>query len=206
MFDAARGTGTGTVTLSESRSLLAVDVFLRARLLSSLGRSEMYITAKKEQFSRAFMHALCAKGGLEFRSVEVDDDSVDHEVVANRSLGTKIRAPQLGVQLKCTETDDGNGDHLVFPLPMKNYDDLRDPRVHIPRILVVLAVPEALDAWLNETTEQTAMRRCAYWASLRGMPDVSNETTRTVRLPRGQLMNSSTLLEIMKRIGDGGLP
>lgn len=198
--------GYGYHHVSEPRSLSAVDVFHRARLRSSLGRSEMYITAKKEQFSRAFMHALCAKVGLEFRSVEVDDDSVDHEVVANRSLGTKIRAPQLAVQLKCTETDDGNGDELVFPLPMKNYEDLRDTRVHIPRILVVLTVPEALDAWLNETPEQTALRRCAYWVSLRGLPDVSNETTRTVRLPRVQRMNSSALFEIMKRIGEGGLP
>lgn len=166
----------------------------------------MYITTQKEQFSKAFLYALCARAGFEFRTVGVDFDSVDAEVVGTRAVGTTARAPHLSVQLKCTHTDTGKGPDVAFPLPIKNYDDLRDPHLHTPRILIVLTVPKNLTTWLHESPKQTSMRKCAYWASLRGLPDVVGQDWKTVHLPRTQLMTSTSLAEIMTRIGSGGLP
>ena len=78
--------------------------------------------------------------------------------------------------------------------------------MHAPRILVVCCVPENVSDWLHEDAQTTAMRRCAYCLSLRGMPAVQNENTRSVRLPRTQLFNTTALREIMGRVGSGGLP
>ena len=82
--------------------------------------------------------------------------------------------------------DTGQGTELPFYLSLKNYDDLRDPDVHTPRILVVVCVPEEVPEWLHEQPETTAMRRCAYWFSLRGMEPSKNETKERIRIPRTQ--------------------
>lgn len=136
----------------------------------------------------------------------MDDDSIDLGFAGNRRDGVDVKSPKLDIQLKCATNDDENGTHLSYPLKMKNYDDLRDPEVHAPRILVVCCVPENVSDWLHEDAQTTAMRRCAYWLSLRGMPVVPNENTRSVRLPRTQLFNTTALREIMGRVGSGGLP
>jgi hypothetical protein len=70
--------------------------------------------------------------------------------------------------------DAGTAVSLPFDLSLKNYDDLRDPEVHTARILVVVCVPDDVPEWLHEQPEATAMRRCAYWCSLRGQPASPN--------------------------------
>jgi hypothetical protein len=95
---------------------------------------------------------------------------------------------------------------LSFALKMKNYDDLRTTSPHVPVILVVLCVPSDTKTWLNEKLKETAMRRCAYWSSIRGAPEVKNETSKTVLVPRAQRFTVDALMQIMTRIGAGGIP
>jgi hypothetical protein len=166
----------------------------------------MHITMQKAEFSKAFVHAVATVAGYKVQSCDVDDDSIDIELVGTRQQGTVSRAPHLGVQLKTTETDDGLGATLAFQLPIKNYNDLRATDVHVPRILVVLTVPPDLTEWLHHTPEETAIRRVAYWLSLRGLPEVDNDTARTVQVQRDRRFTVNALTEMMGRIGDGGLP
>ena len=37
-----------------------------------------------------------------------------------------------------------------FPLPVKNYDDLRLEAIN-PRILIVLVMPDSIDEWINQS-------------------------------------------------------
>jgi len=107
---------------------------------------------------------------------------------------------------RITATDDGQGPYLPFDLSIKNYDDLRESSRHVPLILVVVCVPPALGDWLEETPEHTAMRRCAYWFSVRGQPPTLNTTTCRVQLPRSQRFTVDAVREIMNRLGEGGAP
>lgn len=166
----------------------------------------MYVARQKEEFSRAFVHAVATVAGYKIHTESVDDDSIDCGIKGNRRDGTVRRAPQLDAQLKCTGTDDGSGDTLSFSLKMKNYDDLRDPDRHIPAILIVLCVPKDLSDWLTETPEQTVMKRVAYWRSLRGEPAVSNTSNKTIEIPRSSRFTVDALTSIMQRIGNGQLP
>jgi hypothetical protein len=143
----------------------------------------MYIAAQQEQFSKAFVRAIAAVAGCNVTACEVDDDSIDLGLAANRSFGIDARAPRLDLQLKCLSTDDGQGARLPYDVKKKNYDDLRDPTVHVPRVLVVCCVPQEVSDWLHETPEATAMRRCAYWLSLRGMPPTENAVKCRLHIP-----------------------
>jgi hypothetical protein len=102
--------------------------------------------------------------------------------------------------------DDGSADKLAFPLSLKNYDDLRDEKLMVPRILVVMNVPKGLENWLDETPHQMAMRKRALWVSLRGQPTVDNSATKTVHLPRVQLFTVESLTSMLLRVGEGGMP
>jgi hypothetical protein len=113
----------------------------------------------------------------------------------------------MDIQAKCTETDDGGGEHLPFDLRLKNFDDLREPDRHVPLILVVICVPELASDWLLETPEHTAMRRCAYWSSaVRGQPPTTNMRSSRVLIPRVQRFTVEAVRDLMTRIGNGGLP
>jgi hypothetical protein len=166
----------------------------------------MHSTQQKEQFSIAYLRAIVAVAGYNITSVEVDEDSIDIGLRGNRRDGTLRKAPVLDVQAKCTATDDGQGLHLPFDLSIKNYDDLRESSRHVPLILVVVCVPPDLASWLEETPEHTAMRRCAYWISVRGQQPTANTTTCRVQVPRAQRFTVAAVHEIMSRLGDGGMP
>ncbi|MEO5365717.1 MAG: DUF4365 domain-containing protein [Magnetococcus sp. WYHC-3] len=93
-----------------------------------------------------------------------------------------------------------------FPLKLKNYDDLRDARVMVPRVLVVVRVPRDLAQWAEASEEQLLLRHCGYWVSLRGEPTTDNATSMTVSVPRNQIFTVDALKVLMTRIGAGGTP
>jgi hypothetical protein len=166
----------------------------------------MDIAQRQEQFSLAYLRAVAAVAGFTVYKPEVDDDSIDIGV-AGRGADGSTRSPRVELQVKCTSQQGMlTPEHLAFPLLLKNYNDLRPENVLVPRILLVVVVPENLDEWLIQTEEHLAMRRCGYWVSLRGMGETTNTTSVTVHLPRSQVFTVVELQEIMQRIQTGGLP
>jgi hypothetical protein len=84
----------------------------------------MDIGQKKEQFSQVYVRAIATAAGFSLYHPEVDDDSVDLTIAGRGGHGIP-RPPRIEVQLKCTSKDRVRGQHLVYPLKRKNYDDLR---------------------------------------------------------------------------------
>ncbi len=166
----------------------------------------MELTLQKEQFSKAFVHAISTVAGYKAATpTEIDDDSVDYMVSATGGNGT-IRSPKLEMQLKCTAVPSLLDDGLHFPLEIKNYNDLIPVNLQVPRILVVVIVPASVSEWILQSEDELSMRKCAYWISLRGFPVSGNETNQTVILPNDQLMTVEALTSIMNRIAAGDLP
>lgn len=166
----------------------------------------LHITQQKEQFSLAFIRAVTAVAGYNICRQEVDNDSIDIGVRGTRRDGGTRKAPQLDMQVKCTEMDAGAGDACAYDLKLKNYDDLRLTEVHIPVILVIICVPQDVSRWIEDAPEQMALRRCAYWLSLRGAAQSENMKAQRVHVPRSQRFTVDALRQMMNRLGDGGLP
>jgi hypothetical protein len=153
---------------------------------------------QKEQFSDAFLHAMAAVSECACCKPSVDDDSIDwtlSKVIAGR--------PKLDVQLKCTADAPSNSD-LVFPLKIKNYDDLRLTNILVPRVLVVVTVPAMVTEWLVCNPDELLLRHRAFWYSLRGLPDSANTTSVTISIPIAQRLTVTSLNEIMQTIAEGG--
>jgi hypothetical protein len=165
----------------------------------------MDLNQQKEQFSIAYVRAVASVAGYNTYKPEVDDDSVDFGIAA-RGPFTTVHSPRLEMQLKCTSSYEIDEANLGFPLRLKNYDDLRNDLVMIPRLLVVVVVPECIDDWIEHGEEGLTLRRFAYWLSLRGRPETTNEKTVTVHLPKTKRFTVDALRDLMIKIGAGSPP
>jgi hypothetical protein len=164
----------------------------------------MELSQQKEAFSNAYFQAVVAVAGYALAKPSPDEDGIDW-IVCARSVRETPRSPRLEVQLKCTARGALDDTDLRFPLEVHYYESLCR-EAHLPRILVVVTVPEQLENWMSQTEEEMILRYCGYWVSLRGAQGTANTNNITVRLPRAQQFTPDALREMMRRINDGGMP
>ena len=165
----------------------------------------MTLDDQKEQFSFAYARAVAAVAQIEVSEPTVDDDSVDL-LFRQRGGGGVVRSPRVEAQVKCKGKVAVYAGHVTYPLKLKNYDELRPVNVLVPRILIVVHVPDRVGDWLGHSEAELAMRHCGYWLSLRGQPATANTTNVTVQFPRTNQFTVANLQGIMQRIGDGQQP
>ena len=160
------------------------------------------ISARQEAFSRAYIHAVVAVAGCWIAAPQPDNDKIDW-MVGSRVRGTKFTKPNIAIQAKCLLGESAEGDDTAYVLDIDTYDNLRDNFVSSPRILVVVRVPRDFPNWLLQEESQLVLRHCAYWLSLKGLPDVPNSATRTVHLPRANVFSPLSLQAMMVRASNG---
>lgn len=146
---------------------------------------------RKEGLSRAYVQAVAAAAGYTLAEQNFDRDGVDVQVRAGGAM-----RPSLDIQLKATVLLEERGAHWRFRLPKRNYDLLRE-RTMVPRVLVVLNLPEDEEHWLSVSPEQLVMRRCAYWVAITGAPESGNTSTVTVSIPTANRLDVRALNNLM---------
>jgi hypothetical protein len=115
------------------------------------------------------------------------------------------RAPRLDIQVKCRTGIELREADFSIQLPRKNFDDLSDPHVSTPRILVVVRVPSECEEWMVQNAEERAiMKHCGYWRALYDAPlPTEDQATVTVRLQRDKVFSVAGLTQIMRTIAAG---
>lgn len=158
-----------------------------------------------EQFSKAYVKAIASVADCNVTWSDVDYDSVDG-TLRRRTTATVIRSPILDAQLKATYRDCYNGNDVIYDLKLKNYDELRSTNIQVPRILIVVVLPDDLSQWTLHSENELLVRKCGYWKSLRGFPASQNQKTERVTIPRSQLLDVDGLDKIFQRLEQGQLP
>lgn len=156
----------------------------------------MHISARKERFNVAYLGAIAAQAGVNSAEPAVDNDSID-VMLTGKGFAGLICDPQINLQLKCTHVDHSVGENIRYPLGRKNYDDLRNDRVGVPRYLAVLVVPEICDEWSEHLDDGTLLKSKCYWVSLKGLPDRQQETI-SVSVPLSQRLTSASLANLLR--------
>ena len=151
----------------------------------------------KERFSLAYIRAVATHAGYFVDEPQIDRSSIDGVVRADFG-----RAPRIEFQAKATSQDILRENHLAFPLPIGNYKDLSQDAM-IPRILIVVLMPQERAQWLSQTSRELCLRRCAYWLSLKGQPPLPNTTSATVRIPVTNVFGSEQLAVLMEKVERG---
>ncbi|MCY4412356.1 MAG: DUF4365 domain-containing protein [Caldilineaceae bacterium] len=152
---------------------------------------------RKERFSLAYIRAVAAHAGYYTDEPQVDRRSIDGILRADFGRG-----PRIEFQAKATSQDILRENDLAFPLPIGNYRDLSQDAM-IPRILIVVLMPQERAQWLQQTSSELCLRHCAYWLSLKEQPPVPNTTSVTVHIPVANIFGSEQLSVLMERVERG---
>jgi hypothetical protein len=152
----------------------------------------------KERLSLAYVTAVAARAGCQVNVSQLDFQSVDVTVSPVKGAKTRIE-----LQLKATSSARASGEKpVVFPLPKKNYDDLRDTVRALPAYLVVFVLPEDDNDWCNCDQDALVLRRCAYWVSIRGAADSPNTSSVATNLPTSQVFDVTALKQMIQEAYD----
>lgn len=153
---------------------------------------------QKEKFSMIYVSALATRAGYATSSPMPDRDSVDLSI-HDKGQGHA----NLDMQLKATTTLNTKSNHKIpYVLRRKNYDDLRD-NTQVPRLLVVLELPDE-ENWMSITEEELILRRRAYWLSLQNPQyPFRDQQTVTVHFDPYHILNVDSLQTLMKKSQTG---
>lgn len=161
-------------------------------------------THRQESLSRAYIQAIASRCGLNcsFRDFDYGIDVTVHLIQrrGNRYVETGFN---LDIQAKSTFGATMTNTDVLYDMEVKTYNDLRDPDVGTPRILVLLVQPEPETDWTGMTEDELMLRRCAYWLSLRGRAETTNTATIRVSIPRTNRFSIEALQGIMERVRNG---
>lgn len=155
---------------------------------------------KKEELSYAYVHAVSSYAGYSCERTSKDRDSIDTRICAKGNLtsNSKTSSPSIEIQLKATcDLAEKDNDNYSFPLPIKNYDDLRAKSL-CARYLVILDLPADQKDWLTLSKDSLVKKRCAYWVSLLNEPEVPNNTNKTVYIPKLNVFDSAALKQMLE--------
>ena len=162
----------------------------------------------KEEINLAYVVAVAAVKSFATEITRIDNDSVDATINYNGYLvpgESTLYSPSIKLQLKATSNVHISEDFIRFPLPVKNYDDLR-ARSATPRLLVVLCLPELKNEWVNHSIYELTVRKCAYYLNLYGFPESNNERTVTVKIPLVNVFSPDSLYDLMLKTSKEDLP
>lgn len=150
-----------------------------------------------EELSFTYVRGIAARAGFKVARPIPDTDSVDGFLMSDYG-----RRPRVDFQAKSTTRDLLHTDNIHFPLPVKNYNELRADTL-VPRILVVLLMPADAAEWLVQSAEELCLRHCAYWLSLEGRPAMPNSDSVTVRVPVANVFSVEQLTGLMGKVEKG---
>lgn len=166
----------------------------------------------ESELSYAYLHAVASKAGMACNagSRHEDNNGIDATLTAWGPFdnGGYLTEVDIKVQLKATiavPADDGVN-FSYFLSGVSRYNDLRTETVNAARILVVLFLPADAQDWLNHSEEELALRKCAYWQSLRGAPATTNSSGATVYLSKTQMFTPQALTDLAARLSHPDFP
>ena len=165
----------------------------------------MDINIQKEEFSYAYIYAIVSAAGYSFQIANrpLDIGGIDI-IISGEEQEYSLYPPRLEVQVKSTSTAVIDNEFIRYPLKLKNYNELRKSKTLVPKILVIILLPDNPQEWVNQSEEELCLRRCGYWLSLKGQPETQNVESVTVYLPRQQLFTAEKLRNIMEQIETRG--
>lgn len=162
----------------------------------------------KESLSRAYVTAVVGRSRNNLMWGREYDYGVDGSVRALEKRGLRIRETGLGFDFQSKSTtnwliEDGK---IVYDLEVDAYNDIveRVEGCHYPLLLILLCLPEEESFWLDVSSENLILQRCAYWAKLKGSLS-SNASSCRIRIPETNVLTPEAINNILSEIKSGAM-
>lgn len=159
----------------------------------------------KEGLSQAFAIAVAHKAGLNI-STEWHDYGIDgtFKDVKRRGRRRVNSGFNIEFQLKSTINASCKDGKISYDLEVKNYNDLVDETVRIPRILILFLLPQDSKEWIKVEDNKTIIQKCGWWYSLKGMKPSKNKKRKRIHIPIEQILTPNELRELMDKFKRDG--
>jgi hypothetical protein len=161
---------------------------------------------RMEGLSRAYLQAVAAMAGVNLQ-YQLTDYGVDYSLrevkqIEGRYVDTGI---MIDVQLRSTTRARIRESDVAFDLDVDTYNFLRERTDLVPRILLLLVLPEQEAQWLRTTEKALMLRNCMYWASLRGKPATKSRSSVRISISRANRFQVAALVTLLDRCRRGEL-
>lgn len=160
----------------------------------------------KEKISLSYVTALAAHAGMSVATSSLDygfDGTFRDITYDEREKRYGESGYSIDFQLKSTVNVSLNNGFVEYNLEVKNYNQLIKTNVGSPRILIVYSMPSDSLSWITVSRNETVFRKCAWWCSLKGFPEINNKKTVKIKIPEMQQLSSDTLRELMNKTKEG---
>ena len=160
----------------------------------------------KAELSYAYLHAVAARAGFgcEVAGRHSDNAGVDAYIRVKERLSAESLHTNFAfeVQLKATgrPTAPEAGKLSYWLDDVGRYDELRERSGPMPKLLVVLFLPENAAEWLEHSEVSLVIKRCAYWVSLWDAPASANKKGQTVYLSETNVLSAEGLRSVARRL------
>lgn len=164
----------------------------------------------KEGISAAYVKSIAHDAGFNIAHDAFDygmDGTFCGVKIRNGTDGIRIVSDgcKLDFQLKASINVDIDNDIVKYNLEVKNYNDLIDPDISTPRILIVYKLPRNKEEWIQVNENGTIFRDCAWWHYLSGNEETKNKEKILIKIPRSQIFNQDSLRDLMRKVKRGEL-
>ncbi|GAA6622664.1 DUF4365 domain-containing protein [Scytonema sp. NUACC26] len=148
---------------------------------------------KKEEFSHAYVKLLASVSGFIVTNASraLDNAGIDITIRAPGII-EEIFSPSIDAQVKCTAKDIIKETFIKYPLPVNNYRRLIGKSA-VSQILIIVVVPKDMSNVINIVQNETLVKSCAYWISLKGRQDTTNNETITIEIQKDNVLTSQVL-------------
>lgn len=188
---------------------LRLPVFFEYKLLPLLvGRGGMTIQDNdiQAELSYAYFHAVVSRAGFvcEHTSRLADGLGIDAMVHVCEQLAPNSKRTDFSVkvQLKSCSQPPAllrNG-KFSYQIEAGLYRKMSNPLCDSVRLLVLMYLPQDMSEWLATSEDSLVCRKCCYWTSLLGAPDIGDQTTKQVHIPKSNLVSVDSFRALMTRI------
>ena len=146
----------------------------------------------QEELSWAYVRAVIFRAGFDLSVPVKDVFGIDGTVVAFASGVNRV-----DFQLKSTCDYEIYDDAIRYDLRVTDYNRLVKDE-DVPRVLILFIMPDDDTQWLAQSPDELCLRKCAYWASLAGLPPSPNSSTVRVSIPLANVFDQDGLQEMFR--------
>jgi hypothetical protein len=157
-------------------------------------------------FGEAYVHLIVKAAGFVLARYDQDSGHKIDWTVSGAGADNTTRDPRLDIQVKSSANLPLASGDCSYDIDRSLYDWARKPQhlLDVPRIIVLVRVPETVDQWTAQSDDQLVTRHCAYWVNLRGEPELpADQGQRAVHFRNVQKFEANALTKIMSDIRAG---
>ena len=162
-------------------------------------------TDSQEMLQLGYLFAVSAAAGCNTWQPQIDE-GVD-VLLSHTSAAHLSNQAWLHIQMKATGASGSKqASRISAKMSRKRYNELRDPNVTFNKIVVIMHQPTSQAKWISAGQQNLVIRHCAYWVSLRGLPEPPGSGDYvTVTAPLSNVFDDVELCRLMAIVGQGGV-